>query len=327
MHWRNLGMETERVIHELAVIHCLDEISGLGPIKFRRIFEANGSFSVFWERSEKRATDPSFQSLGFEAAFQKKFFKQLKMVKKKFKDSKAFIVEQLERAEKTNGKLLSYSDAEYPPNLYKTNQCVPILYAAGNLGILRNNHCVAVVGTRKPTEWSRGETIAAVKELAKQDYVIVSGLAVGIDTIAHETALACNAKTISVLGCGVDVYYPKENQKLQDEIRQRGVIVSEYPFGSRIQSISLQKRDKVIVGMSKHVLIVETSKTGGTMNAYRAAVEQKKLIGVFLPPMGMKKHFDGNVKIAEEGKIRVRRFSNGSTISFEGSIDDQRSPF
>jgi DNA processing protein len=242
--------------------------------------------------------------------------KQINTLKNELGESRNHIILQMEKAKKLNGKLISYFDKEYPVNLYRTNQCVPILYAAGNLDILRNEQCCAVVGTRKPSEWSVRETKKAVEELIRQGYVIVSGLARGIDAIAHETALEFNAKTISVLGCGVDVYYPKENKKLQDEIRRRGVIVSEYPFGSRIQSISLQKRDKIIVGLSEYVLIVETSKKGGTMNAYRAAIEQKKTVGVFTPPHEILGNFDGNVQIAKERKTKVYCFPKGEAVNF-----------
>jgi DNA processing protein len=316
-------LDNEKRITEFAIIHCLDRVKGLGPVKFRQIYETYRSFSAFWEDATSRSYDFKSQRIDFDVKFQKNLVKQLKSLKRKLRQSRNYIAEQMNKAKKLDGKLISYFDKEYPPNLYKTNQCVPILYAAGNLEILRNEESCAVVGTRNPSEWSKIETRSAVEELIKQGYVIVSGLAKGIDAIAHETALANNAKTISVLGCGVDVYYPKENQKLQDEIRRKGVIVSEYPFGSRIQLISLQKRDKIIVGLSKHVLIAETSKKGGTMNAYRAALEQKKPIGVFIPSPQILGNFDGNIEIAKEMKTKVYRFSNGNSVNFRSESDAQ----
>jgi len=287
----------------------------LGPVKFRRIYEVHGSFSTFWETVSKS----EYSFLGRQDLFGKKFhehfMKEVKALKNMLEDSRNFILEQVNMAKISNGKLISYFDKEYPPNLYKSNQCVPVLYAAGNTNILKTVKCCAVIGTREPSEWSRRETETAVGELSKHGYVVVSGLAKGVDTIAHEAVLANKAKTIAVMGCGVDVYYPKENQRLQDEIRKKGVIVSEYPFGSKIQAISLQKRNKIIVGISEWALIAETSRKGGTMNAYRAAIEQKKPIGVFLPSSKVGGDFDGNMEIALKKKTKVYCFSEGRSIN------------
>jgi len=311
-------MENEKRITELAIIHCLDRIKGLGPVKFKQIYETYKSFSAFWETINSRGFDLRSRALDFDVKFEKNFMKQLKTLKRKLADSRNFVIQQTDKARKLDGRLISYFDNEYPPNLYKTNQCVPILYVAGNLDILRNERCCAVVGTRNPSEWSQKETKIAVDKLVKQGYVIVSGLAKGIDAIAHETALAERGKTISVVGCGIDIYYPKENRKLQDAIRQKGVIVSEYPFGARIQSISLQKRDKIIVGLSEYILIVETSRKGGTMNAYRAVLEQRKPVGVFLPSIPTLVNFEGNIQIAQEQKTKVYRFPDGNSVNFGG---------
>jgi len=309
-------MELEERTTELAIIHTLDRVKGLGPIKFRQIYEAYKSFSAFWEDANRTGYDFASHHLGFDVKFHRTLIKQLKTLKKKLEDSRKFIIEQMDRAKKLDGRLISYFDKEYPPNLYRTNQSVPIIYAVGRLDILMNEKCCAVIGTRTPSKWSKGETKVAVERLVKQDYVIVSGLAKGIDAVAHEIALGKGAKTIAVVGCGVDVYYPKENSKLQDEIRQKGVIISEYPFGSKVQSISLQKRDKIIVGLSKYVLIVETSKQGGTMNAYRATLEQRKPVGVFIPPPHILGSFDGNIEIAKQRKTRVYQFSGGASVNF-----------
>ncbi len=103
---------------------------------------------------------------------------------------------------------------------------------------------------------------------------------------------------------------------LYNEIKEKGVIVSEYPFNVGIQTVSLQKRDKIIVGLSKKILIVETSIEGGTMNAYRAAIEQKKEMGVLEPPLSVKGNFDGNLMIKQERKTKVHCFSDGNEVSF-----------
>lgn len=311
--------ESER-LQELSIIAHLDKIKGFGPTKFRQIYKAYKSFTHFWQDTFDEKNDlRSYQKT--QVSIDKKFLQEIRSNKEKLGESQNFILEQTKKANTLDGKLITYFDDEYPVNLFETNQCVPILYASGNTALLKLCNACAVVGTRKPTNWSISQTQQAVKNLVRKNFVIVSGLALGTDAVAHQTALDAYGKTIAVLGCGLDVYYPKENKSLQDEIRRKGLLVSEYPFGARIQPISLQKRDKIIVGLSRNTLIVETSQKGGTMNAYRAILEQKKGVGVFDPPNNVVGSFDGNKKIIEEEKTKVLRFLDGSSVNFEASLE------
>jgi DNA processing protein len=304
-------------LRELSIIACLDNIRGIGPIKFRQIYETYKSFSSFWEIVTTTNELQLEKDETLKGSLDKKFLTQIKEYAEYLDSSKEFMEQQLERAKSLGGKLVTYIDCEYPRNLYLTNQCVPILYALGNVDILREWNCCAVVGTRNPSEWSINQTKEAIQNLVKQSTVVVSGLAKGIDAIAHDTTLIQRGKTIAVLGCGTDICYPQENRPLYERIRQKGVVISEYPFGTRISPVSLQKRDKIIVGLSKNVLVAQTSKEGGTMNAYRAAVEQKKAVGIFLPPFGIAGNFDGNKLIMQEKKIKVHCFQDGKSVFFE----------
>lgn len=211
------------------------------------------------------------------------------------------------KAEQINGHLITFHDEHYPRSLYQTNQCIPIIYAIGNLDILKEEDVSAVVGTRNPSKWTTRQTRKLVKKLVDNGRVIVSGLARGVDAIAHETALENGGKTIAVMGCGPDVYYPPENRRLQDRIKHHGLIISEYPFGERVTSLSLKKRNKIIVGLSKDVYITETSVHGGTMNSYLAALEQKKPIKIFLPISNVGGDFSGNLKIYCDQRVIVER--------------------
>lgn len=223
------------------------------------------------------------------------------------KDCRGLARKILTKAEQIKGHLILFHDKHYPQSLYQTNQCIPIIYAVGNLDILKNENASAVVGTRNPTNWTIAQTKKLVKKLVDDGHVIVSGLARGVDAVAHETALENGGKTVAVMGCGPDIYYPFENRILQDQIKQYGLIISEYPFGTRVTSLSLKKRNKIIVGLSKEVYITETSVYGGTMNSYLAAVEQKKPIKVFLPISNVGGDFSGNLKIYCDQKAHVRR--------------------
>ena len=300
---------------ELSIISCLDSINGLGPVKFKQIYEEYHSFSSFWDNviapeSEYFREMPTHSNIG------NKMIAEIRKISPQLSLFEEYIRQEQAKARELGSKLLTYLDTEYPLNLFNTNQCLPILYATGNVDILKENNCCAIVGTRNPSEWSKIQLERAVKKLLERNTVIVSGLAKGIDSIAHRTTLDQNGKTIAVLGCGIDVCYPRENRDLYTDIKGKGVIVSEYPFGVGISPISLQKRDKIIVGLSENILIVETSKKGGTMNAYKAAVEQKKTVGVMDPPSRVVGSFDGNAAIMQEKKTRVHCFSNGDEVCF-----------
>lgn len=366
---------------ELAAILALLEVKGLGPVKFKLIYEKLKSFHKLFElpanqlQREFRFGDSYIFKIDIKflseltnnsisETFKKLFAKNnyplsgdvkvLPISSKEWKildGKKEYIIkkskeklsvyvnitneilyqknnlpkfyrkaeEQIKLADKLNAHIISFCDGEYPPNLYKSNHSVPLLYVTGDLSILRNDKCCAVVGTRKPSNWTVKETEKAVRKLVESGYVIVSGLALGVDAIAHKTALKSGGKTIAVLGCGVDISYPSQNSNLKREIEENGgAVISEYPFGTQVKEFRLKKRNKITVGLSKYVLITQTSGRGGTMNAYRAAIEQKKTVGVFYPPETLQNEFDGNLRILKERKIPVLKFTTGDSVDFGG---------
>jgi DNA processing protein len=311
------GMKFSEIeaLDELSIIACLDNIKGVGPVKFRKIFETFKTFSSFWKiattTNEIQIDDKAYRNI-----LDPRFLAQIKEFAPSLDLSREFMEQQLSFAKNSNGKLLTYHDPNYPANLYNSSQCAPILYVIGNVGILRESNCCAIVGTKNPSEWSKDQTEKAVQTLLTQNTVVVSDLAKGIDTIAHSTALNMNGKTIAVLGSGADICYPVANKPLYEEIKQRGVIVSEYPFGTPVTPVFLQRRDKQLVGLSKNVLIVESAKDSSIVNAYKAAVEQKKTVGVFVPPLEVAGDFSGNQTILTEKKVKVLSFSKGKEVSF-----------
>lgn len=309
-------------INELAAIYCLKRIKGLGPVKSRRIFEVSHSFYDFcllyrnWLAYRDTRFDYQyfvnrlFTTTKSKELFEKNFIESYDG----FDNCRQFVLDQIQKADQFGAKLLTFHDAFYPKNLYHSNQSIPLLYVAGDLRVLKEEKACAVVGTRNPSDWTIENTISAVRKLVKLGYVIVSGLAKGVDTVAHRTALQSNGKTIAVLGSGIDIYYPPKNKQLQNEITRKGVVLSEYPFNMKVQSFSLKKRNKIIVGLSSFVLITETSPKGGTMNSYLAAIEQKKAVGIFLPTKEIGGNFDGNRRIERDRKTRVLKFLSGDEL-------------
>jgi len=169
-------------------------------------------------------------------------------------------------------RLITYWDEEYPQILREIQAPPVFLFAKGNPEFL-NYNLFGVVGTRKMTNYGRQITERFVVEISKH-FVIVSGMAYGVDTIAHITALKSNRPTIAVLGCGVDVVYPKSNKALYEEIIKSGCIVSEYLPWQQPQKYTFVERNRIISGLSKGILVTEASIESGALITAKFALEQ-----------------------------------------------------
>lgn len=165
---------------------------------------------------------------------------------------------------------------EYPDLLSETYDPPIGLYWLGEYTIDRP--CVAIVGTRKATLYGLSIARKFASELAKLGFCIVSGMARGTDTAAHEGALSVGGKTVAVLGCGLDIIYPPENLDLYKEITQSGAVASEFPFGRRADRQTFPMRNRVVAGMSEAVIVIESDKAGGSMITARFAGEQGRTL-------------------------------------------------
>ncbi len=176
---------------------------------------------------------------------------------------KTDINKETEKLQKSEIKILTIEDNNYPKLLKETDFAPFILYVKGN--ILRlNQPGITVVGTRKMTDYGRRAAIRFVSELAKK-LVIVSGLARGVDGWAHRVCLRENGQTIAVLGHGLDTIYPPEHRSLAEEIvRHGGALVSEYPLGYPISRINFPQRDRILAGLTLGTLVIEGGQKSGT---------------------------------------------------------------
>lgn len=182
---------------------------------------------------------------------------------------------QLSRLEKNNSHIITFWDEEYPYYLRKIYDPPVLLFVKGEI-IKEDEQSIGVIGTRNPTEYGKKSTELFVSQLIDYNFTIVSGLARGIDTIAHSTSIKYKGRTIAVLGSGLDVIYPFENKKLADSITENGAIISEYPFGTKPDAGNFPRRNRIISGLSLGVLIIETDITGGAMITGKYAIEQNR---------------------------------------------------
>ncbi|MEG1963436.1 MAG: DNA-processing protein DprA [Clostridia bacterium] len=173
-------------------------------------------------------------------------------------------------------------ESEMYPCQLKEIFCPPIcLYCKGNLQLL-NSNLLGVVGTRRPTRYGKDITRQFVRELVYSGFGIVSGMAKGIDTVAHSVALEEEAQTIAVVACGLDIIYPAENRELFNNLVENGLIISEYPIGFAPLTFRFPERNRIISGLSRGVLVTEAGKNSGSLITVNCALEQNR--NVYIVP-------------------------------------------
>ena len=179
---------------------------------------------------------------------------------------------ELAKAQALGVRLLTWDEPEYPPRLKETFDPPTLLYVIGNTGLLAK-HIISIVGTRRPTPYGNQMAERLAYDLAQRGLVIGSGLARGIDASAHRGALAATGATIGVLGCGIDVIYPKENRKLFEQMAQKGAIISEFPMGTFAAPQNFPIRNRIIAGMAVGVVVVEGAQYSGSLITARLGME------------------------------------------------------
>lgn len=182
--------------------------------------------------------------------------------------------EVLEYCEANNIGILTFDNPHFPARLRRIERVPYLLYYRGNLIDIDNSVAVAAVGTRSCSEYGRREGYKICRDLAIGGALIISGMARGIDSVCHQAALDVGARTVAVLGCGINKVYPPENELLMDEILENGMVISEYkPFTDPIGS-NFPVRNRIISGMSLGTLVVEADIRSGAMITARYAVKQ-----------------------------------------------------
>lgn len=172
-------------------------------------------------------------------------------------------------------EFLSYTDKEYPQSLKDIKDSPYGLFYKGNLNLI-NSKIVAIVGSRNSTSYGEEVTKMLTKELIRFNISIISGGAKGIDTVAHKTTLEGKGNTIIVLGCGIDIVYPYQNFNLFKMVEKEGLILSEFPLGTKPLSYNFPRRNRIISGLSEAVIVTEAAEKSGSLITVNYALEQGK---------------------------------------------------
>jgi DNA processing protein len=231
-----------------------------GPARTKLLVDYFGSAKEAWRASEKKLIE-----VGLKADRVGDFIK--------YRDEFAS-KDYFNRLKKLKIDFFTINDANYPENLLDLENASPVLYIRGKISV-NDSNAVAIVGSRKMTSYGREVTEKFAQGLARLGITIVSGLARGIDTVAHKGALAMGGRTLAVLACGLDATYPLENTQLANEIIAKGgAILSEYRLGYPALRNNFASRNRIISGLSKAVIVIEGAKKSGTLLTASAAAEQ-----------------------------------------------------
>ena len=180
---------------------------------------------------------------------------------------------ELTRVREVGCRLLNWDEPEYPQRLLEIYDPPPLLYVRGDVSVL-NRHSISMVGTRRPTPYGNQVAERLGRDLAERGLTIVSGMARGVDSSAHQGACkASHGATVGVLGTGVDVIYPKENKKLFGEVEKRGALISEFPLGTHPAPENFPVRNRVVAGMSLGVVVVQGAQYSGSLITARLGME------------------------------------------------------
>jgi DNA processing protein len=209
---------------------------------------------------------------------------------------------ELSLLEKVGGKIVTLKDDAYPKHLKDIYDPPPLLYVRGELRG-EDELAIAIVGSRKTSPYGRWFTEKIGQDLACHGVTIVSGMARGIDSVAHKGALQGGGRTIAVLGCGIDVIYPSENRDLFYQIVEHGAVLSEFPMGSPPEGGHFPKRNRIISGLSIGVVIVQASTGSGSLITAGYALEQGREVFAVPGNVGAEGSRGTNQLIKEGAKL------------------------
>lgn len=184
---------------------------------------------------------------------------------------------EIELNKKKNINIITIFDNSFPKKLYTISDPIIYLYYYGNISLI-NESSVAIIGTRHPSIDSINNTKIVTKDISEK-YAIVGGLALGIDTIGHQTAVDCGGKTIAVLPAGIDNIQPKSNKELaKNIIDSKGLLVTEYSTGTPLLNFNYAKRDRIQAALADVIIVPEAKENSGTMIAVKKALKENKKV-------------------------------------------------
>ncbi len=251
-------------LDEIRYIYFLSQIKNLGNVNIRKLIEKYPTIESLKENIGSKDLDNNRRiDFKYELNNYRVHSENLERI--------------LEKSEKNSFRIISINSNSYPCNLRTIYDPPVLLYIKGQR-CQNDEFSISVVGTRYPSDYGISVCSDFIKKLSRLNIPIISGMARGIDSIAHKTSLICNNPTYAVLGCGIDVIYPNENKLLYENIIENGLIISEFEPGTKPDKINFPRRNRIISGISRGTIIIETGLKGGAMITAGFALDQDREI-------------------------------------------------
>ncbi|MHC1740861.1 MAG: DNA-processing protein DprA [Anaerolineaceae bacterium] len=268
-------------------------VRGIGAVRMKNLLDYYGNLEIAWN-----APASGLISAGLPTRVVENFI----LIR-----NKVNLESIMERITSQGVKVYTWEDEIYPKRLKEIAQPPPVLYVKGSINV-EDDWAVSVVGTRRVTPYGRQVATEIARFLAANGVTVVSGLARGVDAIAHSTAMQAGGRTIAVLGSGVDVIYPPEHRKLAEEIMTQGAVISDYPMGTQPDSSNFPPRNRIIAGLSLATIVVEAGETSGALITAKFAVDQGRDVfavpGSILAPQS-----EGTNRLIEQGARPLLRMN------------------
>ena len=246
-------------MNEKAFWIAFNQVPGIGPARLTALVEVCGSVEAAWKAPIQQLK---------EAGLDRRSLESLLVVRRSLDLDAAW-----KRVVQSGARVYTWDDSDYPENLRQIALAPPVIFAQGELQE-EDQLAVALVGTRQASAYGREVARTLGSELAHNGITVVSGLALGIDAIAHEAALEAGGRTLAVLGSGVDQIYPAQNRKMALAMIQQGALLSEYPLGTRPEAGNFPPRNRIISGLSLAIVVVEAGQRSGALITAKFAAEQ-----------------------------------------------------
>jgi DNA processing protein len=268
-------------------------VRGIGAVRMKNLINYFGNLEIAWN-----APIGGLMSAGLPARVIENFVQVHNSVDLEI---------VMERIHSQGIKVFTWDDDVYPKRLKEIAQPPPVLFVNGMINV-EDDWAVSVVGTRRVTPYGRQVAAEIARFLAENGVTVVSGLARGVDAIAHQTALQAGGRTFAILGSGVDVIYPPEHRKLAAEIAAQGAVISDYSLGTQPDSTNFPPRNRIIAGLSLATIVVEAGETSGALITAKFAAEQGREVfavpGSILTPQS-----EGTNRLIEDGARPLLRMS------------------
>lgn len=292
---------------ELTDLFLLLSVDRIGPAKIRNLLTQ-------FKKLPNILSASTFELTKAEG-ISKELASRIRKVSSQKDSTQKFLDKELKELEKLGGRIITIWDEDFPLLLKKIYDPPLLLYVLGKFDD-KDKYSIAVVGTRQPTNYGKIQTEKIVSDLVNQNITIVSGMARGIDSAAHLSALKNGGRTIAVIGSGLDVIYPAENKKLFKDISENGVIISEFMLGTPPNAENFPKRNRIISGLSLGTLVIETAITGGAMQTARLALDQNREVFAIPGNLGIKQSEGANLLI-QRGEAELTKNAEDILLELE----------